>query len=273
MRALDELLRIMADLRDPESGCPWDIRQDFDSIKPYTIEEAYEVADAIERKDMDELRSELGDLLFQVVFHAQMASEQGLFDFRDVVETVNEKLVRRHPHVFADEQVQSHEHLAERWEQHKQAERDSKQDAADEVQGALSGVASSLPALQWSQKLQKRAMRTGFDWPDIEPVFDKLNEEVAELREEIAGKSEWDDNHERIQDEYGDVLFVCANLGLHLKVNAEQAMRQANRKFIERFSLMEQLARQDGVVFEELGLEQMEEYWQKAKVKISENDN
>jgi ATP diphosphatase len=268
MRALNELLQIMADLRDPQSGCPWDIAQDFDSIKPYTIEEAYEVADAIERKDMDELKSELGDLLFQVVFHAQMASEQGLFDFNEVVESVNEKLIRRHPHVFADEQVKSHDHLAERWEQHKQAERAEKQ--VDD--SALSGVTSALPALQWSQKLQKRAMRTGFDWPDIEPVFDKLNEEVAELREEIRKKSGHDDNHERIVDEYGDVLFVCANLGLHLKINAEQAMRQANRKFIDRFSLMEQLARGDGVVFEELSLERMEEYWQKAKMKISSAD-
>jgi len=265
MRALNELLQIMADLRDPESGCPWDITQDFDSIKSYTIEEAYEVADAIERKDMDELKSELGDLLFQVVFHAQMASEQGLFDFNDVVESINDKLIRRHPHVFADEQVESHDHLAERWEQHKQAERADKQ--VDD--SALSGVTSALPALQWSQKLQKRAMRTGFDWPDIEPVFDKLNEEVTELRAEIAEKSQSDDNHERIQDEYGDVLFVCANLGLRLRVNAEQAMRHANRKFIERFSLMEQLARDDGEVFEELSLERMEDYWQKAKMKIS----
>ena len=143
MRALNELLQIMADLRDPESGCPWDIAQDFDSIKPYTIEEAYEVADAIERRDMDELKSELGDLLFQVVFHAQMASEQGLFDFNDVVEAVNDKLVRRHPHVFADEQVHSHDHLAERWEQHKQAERAEKQ--VDD--SALSGVTSALPAV------------------------------------------------------------------------------------------------------------------------------
>jgi len=265
MRELDKLLQIMRDLRDPENGCPWDIEQSFDTIKAYTIEEAYEVADAIERKDMTELRSELGDLLFQVVFHAQMASEQGLFDFNDIVESINHKMIRRHPHVFADEQVESHEHLAERWEQHKQAEREDKQDS----HSALSGVTSALPALQWSQKLQKRAMRTGFDWPDVEPVFDKLNEEVAELREEISRE----DNHQRILDEYGDILFVCANLGLHLKVNAEEAMRHANRKFISRFTLMEQLAREDGVVFEELGLEQMEAYWQKAKDKISENED
>ena len=268
MSKLDKLLQIMRDLRDPENGCPWDIEQSFNTIKPYTIEEAYEVADAIERDDMSELKSELGDLLFQIVFHAQMASEQGLFDFNDIVESINDKLVRRHPHVFADEQVESHEHLAERWEQHKQAEREGKQDN----HSALSGVTSALPALQWSQKLQKRAMRTGFDWPDVEPVFDKLNEEVAELREEIARKTEWEDNHQRILDEYGDILFVCANLGLHLKVNAEEAMRHANRKFIDRFTLMEQLVREDGVVFEELGLEQMEVYWRKAKERIYSAD-
>jgi len=262
MPELEKLLQIMKDLRDPDSGCPWDIEQDFDTIKPYTIEEAYEVADAIERKDMEGLRSELGDLLFQVVFHAQMASEQGLFDFGDVVESINEKLIRRHPHVFADEQVGSHEHLAERWEQHKQAERDSMQDN----HSALSGVTSALPALQWSQKLQKRAIRTGFDWPDVEPVFDKFNEEIAELREEIGHE----DNRQRILDEYGDVLFVCANLGLHLKINAEEAMRHANHKFISRFTLMEQLARDDGVVFEELGLQEMEAYWQKAKTILKE---
>ena len=268
MQSLDQLLRIMAELRNPESGCPWDIQQNFDTIKPYTIEEAYEVADAIERKDMTELRSELGDLLFQVVFHAQMASEQGLFDFNDVVDGINEKLVRRHPHVFADEQVESNEHLAERWEQHKQAEWDNRQ----ENDSALSGVTSALPALQWSQKLQKRAMRTGFDWPDIEPVFDKLNEEVAELREEIRKKSGHDDNHERILDEYGDVLFVCANLGMHLKMNAEQAMRYANRKFIGRFTLMEKLIAEDGTSFDDLSLPQMEEYWQKAKGVLKESE-
>lgn len=254
----------MSDLRDPESGCPWDIKQDFKSIAAYTVEEAYEVADAIERDDIVDLKNELGDLLFQVVFHAQMASEQGLFDFRDVAESINDKLIRRHPHVFADERVESDEKLAERWEQHKQAEREDR----SENTSILTGVASGLPALQWSQKLQKRAARTGFDWPDIEPVFDKLKEEVAELREELK----YEDNQARILDEYGDVLFVCANLGMHLKVNAEQAMRHANLKFIDRFTLMEKLIIDDGASFGNLSLAQMEAYWQKAKHRLSGND-
>jgi ATP diphosphatase len=260
MKEIHELIRIMKDLRDPETGCPWDIKQSFSSIAPYTVEEAYEVADAIERDDIDGLKSELGDLLFQVIFHSQIADEQGKFDFADVVQSINDKLIRRHPHVFSDEQVESHEHLAERWEQHKEAERESKQ----ENEGVLSGVASSLPALQWSQKLQKRAARTGFDWPDIEPVFEKLDEEVGELREELRHE----DNQARILDEYGDVLFVCANLGMHLNVNAEEAMRYANRKFISRFNTMERMMQEDGVSFDNLSLQEMETYWQKAKKEL-----
>ncbi len=224
MQPIDKLLDIMAALRDKDSGCPWDIEQDFKSISAYTVEEAYEVADAIERNDMHDLKDELGDLLFQVVFHAQMAKEQGEFEFDDVVSAINDKLVRRHPHVFADEQVESTEQLAERWEQHKQAERDDK--SIDEnASSALDGIASSLPALRWSQKIQKRAATTGFDWPNISPVFDKLNEELAELKAEIVHEN----NHERILDEFGDVLFVCVNLAMHLGINAEEALRYSNR--------------------------------------------
>lgn len=253
----------MKDLRDHETGCPWDIKQTFSSVAPYTVEEAYEVTDAIEREDMEDLKDELGDLLFQVVFHAQIASEQGLFNFSDVVESISDKLTRRHPHVFADEQVKSQDQLAERWESHKQAERENKQ----EDSSVLADVASGLPALKWSQKLQKRAARTGFDWPSVEPVFDKLDEEIAELREVLC----YQDNRERIMDEYGDVLFVCANLGMHLKVDAEEAMRYANRKFITRFELVEKLISDDASSFERLSLEQMEEYWQCAKKIISES--
>lgn len=260
MRNVEDLLQIMADLRNPKTGCAWDIKQNFETIKSCTIEEAYEVADAIEREDMDELKSELGDLLFQVVFHSQMASEQAQFDFNDVVECINEKLIRRHPHVFAGEKVENDEQLTERWEQHKQAERKEKgQDLS-----ALTGVTSGLPALMWSQKLQRRAARTGFNWPSIEPVFAKLNEEVAELREELK----YENNQERVLDEYGDVLFVCANLAMHLQVNAEEAMRYANRKFIKRFALMEKLVADDKVSLQELSLEQMECYWQLAKEKL-----
>ena len=261
MNNIEKLLEIMAALRHPENGCPWDIEQDFSSIAPYTIEEAYEVADAIERGDMAELKDELGDLLFQVVFYAQMASERGLFDFNDVVRAINDKLVRRHPHVFGDDNTTDKAELERQWEQHKQQERDSKSEQA----GALDGIAATLPALRWSQKLQKRAASTGFDWPDIAPVFDKLEEELQELKAEI-GRA---DNQARILDEYGDVLFVCVNLAKHLRLNAEQALRHANRKFIERFTLMEQLIQQDDTVFDDLTLEQMEQYWQLAKQQLA----
>ncbi|MGB5396057.1 MAG: nucleoside triphosphate pyrophosphohydrolase [Gammaproteobacteria bacterium] len=260
MQPIDKLLEIMAALRDKDSGCPWDIEQDFKSISAYTVEEAYEVADAIERNDMHDLKDELGDLLFQVVFHAQMAKEQGKFEFDDVVSAINDKLVRRHPHVFADEQVESTEQLAERWEQHKQAERDNK--STHENAGcALDGIASSLPALRWSQKIQKRAAATGFDWPNISPVFDKLNEELAELKAEIVHEN----NHERILDEFGDVLFVCVNLAMHLGVNAEEALRFSNRKFISRFTTMERLIQSDCKTLDAMSLEEMEEFWQKSK--------
>jgi ATP diphosphatase len=259
MQAINQLIEIMQALRDKQTGCPWDIEQDFRSISPYTIEEAYEVADAIERNDMADLKDELGDLLFQVIFHAQMAKEQGAFDFADVVTAINEKLVRRHPHVFADEQVENKRQLAERWEQHKQNERDNKSDK--ESVSVLDGIASTLPALRWSQKIQKRAARTGFDWPNISPVFDKLEEELAELKAEIGRP----DNQERIIDEYGDVLFVCVNLAMHLDINAEESMRYASRKFIGRFQTMERLILQDNKSFDDLSLEQMEAYWQKSK--------
>lgn len=264
MQEIKKLLEIMRALRDPEAGCPWDIEQDFKSIAAYTVEEAYEVADAIERDDMHDLKDELGDLLFQVVYHAQMATEKGAFNFNDVVEAICDKLVRRHPHVFGDEQVRDNEHLAQRWEEHKQAER--KQKKADE--SALDGIASSLPALRWSQKLQKRAAGTGFDWPSIHPVFDKLSEELDELHVELKQE----DNHERILDEYGDVLFVCVNLGKHMKVNPEEALRHANNKFISRFTIMEKLMKKDGTSFDALTLDQMEAYWQKAKAKLSTDE-
>ena len=267
MQPIDKLLDIMAALRNKDGGCPWDLDQDFKSISAYTVEEAYEVADAIERNDMHDLKDELGDLLFQVVFHAQMAKEQGAFEFDDIVRAINDKLVRRHPHVFEDEQVESNEQLAERWEQHKQAERDKK-NANENTASTLDGIASSLPALRWSQKIQKRAAATGFDWPDISPVFDKLNEELAELKAEIVQK----DNHARILDEFGDVLFVCVNLAMHLGVNAEQSLRYANNKFIRRFTAMEGLINNDKKSLAEMSLEQMEAYWQKSKKLLAADE-
>lgn len=261
MQEIEKLKEIMKALRNPAGGCPWDIQQDFSTIAPYTVEEAYEVADAIEREDMHDLKSELGDLLFQVIFHSELADERGLFNFEDVVDQINEKLIRRHPHVFEDEEVQSEEHLAQRWEQHKHDERKDKNEKEKSDDGTFDGIASSLPALKWSHKIQKRAARTGFDWPNIWPVFEKLEEELAELKQEIDQK----ENHDRILDELGDVLFVCVNIAMHLGVDAERALRHGNRKFISRFIGMEQLMQGDGKQFSDLSLEQMEEYWQRVK--------
>jgi nucleoside triphosphate diphosphatase len=261
MKELERLLKIMADLRNPENGCPWDIKQSFDSIAAYTVEEAYEVADAIERKDMEDLKSELGDLLFQVVFHAQMASENDDFDFVDVVSAINDKLVRRHPHVFADDETRDEEKLNSDWEKHKKKERAEKA-GGDEIRNSyLDGVASSMPALRWSEKLQKRAAHHGFDWRSIEPVFGKLQEEISELRDEIT----IEDNQQRISDEMGDILFASVNLSRHLGVNPEQALRDSNRKFISRFSVVEQLLEKDGRQMEDCSVDELEEYWKEAK--------
>lgn len=250
----------MRALRDPQSGCPWDIEQNFSTISPYTVEEAYEVMDAIEREDMTDLKDELGDLLFQVVFHAQMAEEKGLFKFDDVVGAITDKLLRRHPHVFANEQVRNREQLATRWEAHKQDERRQK----NPDQSVLDGITANLPALRWSQKIQKRATSVGFDWPDLNPVFEKLDEEIAELKEELGRES----NHDRVLDEYGDVLFVCVNIAMHLGLNAEQALRFANNKFISRFKMMEELIKGDSASFDALTLDEMEGYWQQAKENL-----
>jgi len=263
MQELKKLLQIMADLRDPENGCPWDIKQDFASIAAYTVEEAYEVADAIERNDMPDLKNELGDLLFQVVFHAQMAAENNQFDFVDVVNEINNKLVRRHPHVFADDKTRDEDQLNQDWEKHKKKERAAKQ--TDQQVSYLDGVASSMPALRWSEKLQKRAAHHGFDWDDIRPVFDKINEELDELKAEI----DVDDNKERITDEMGDILFASVNLSRHLGVNPEQALRDSNRKFISRFKIVEQLLAEDGKAMEGCSVAVLEEYWRKAKKIIS----
>jgi len=266
MQELHKLLKIMADLRDPENGCPWDVQQSFDSIAAYTVEEAYEVADAIERKDMDDLKNELGDLLFQVVFHAQMASEKNQFDFIDVVNEINNKLVRRHPHVFGDDKTSDEAKLYSDWEKHKKKERTQKKLSGEKQKAShLDGIASAMPALRWSEKLQKRAAHHGFDWDDIQPVFDKLSEELGELKAEIVIEN----NQQRIADEMGDILFASVNLSRHLGVNPEQALRDSNRKFISRFEIIEQLLQEDGKQMEDCSVAVLEEYWQKAKKKIS----
>ncbi|MEM9667721.1 MAG: nucleoside triphosphate pyrophosphohydrolase [Pseudomonadota bacterium] len=256
----ETLVEIMARLRDKETGCPWDIEQDFASIAPYTVEEAYEVMDAIQKNDMSELREELGDLLLQVVYHSQMASEAGHFSVEDVARAINDKMIRRHPHVFevADGRDSNSQKIA--WEEQKAAERAAKREADAPDSSALDGVALALPALLRAEKLQKRAARTGFDWATPEPIFAKLEEEVAELHEAMADK-----NSDSIEDELGDILFVCANLARRLDVDPEAALRRTNEKFNRRFRAMEVLAAEDGKVFSELGLDEQEAYWQAVK--------
>lgn len=245
---IDRLLTIMATLRDPERGCEWDRAQSFETIAPYTIEEAYEVADAIERSDMDELKDELGDLLFQTVFHAQMASEQNLFDFQDVVSAISDKMEARHPHIFGDEGGVMED---SRWEALKAQEREAKG-----AESALDGVAAALPALMRAQKLQKRAARTGFDWPDPSGAEAKILEEVAELKSAPSDDLK--------AEEAGDLLFAVVNFVRAHGVTAEDALRAANSKFERRFRAMEDLGEGS---FPTLSLEQQEELWQKVKAR------
>ncbi len=255
-RPIDRLIGIMAKLRAPVGGCPWDVEQTFATIAPYTIEEAYEVADAIERGDMDELKSELGDLLFQTVFHARMAEEQGLFAFDDVANAIADKLERRHPHVFGDEAAKA-DGVAQkaRWEDIKAAERKDRQQ-----HGALDDVPVGLPALARAAKLTKRAARVGFDWPSTDEVFDKLHEEVAELRVEIAAG-----DLDKARDEVGDLLFVVANLARKLGVEPEDALRGANAKFVRRFGFIEAELARDGRGPEQSDLAEMDRLWDAAK--------
>ena len=258
---LDRLLGIMARLRDPKDGCPWDLQQDFASIAPYTIEEAYEVADAIDRGDLDDLCDELGDLLLQVVFHAQMASEQGAFGFAEVARAISDKMTRRHPHVFAQVQVDGAEGVNANWEAIKRAERAAKGDAD---RSALAGISRGLPEWQRAVKLQARAARVGFDWPGPAPVMDKVREELDEVAAEFA-RGPVQDNQARLQEELGDLLFVCANLARHAKVDVGAALRHANHKFERRFRAMEAQAEANGQAMAELDLQAQEQLWEQAK--------
>ncbi|QDH73267.1 nucleoside triphosphate pyrophosphohydrolase [Brevundimonas sp. M20] len=254
---IDRLNAIMARLRAPVGGCPWDLEQTFETIAPYTLEEAYEVADAIERKDWTELKSELGDLLFQVVFHARMAEEQGLFVFDDVANAIADKLERRHPHVFGDEAAKA-DGVAQkaRWEDIKAAERKAKAQ-----HGVLDDVPVGLPALARAAKLTKRAARVGFDWPSTDEVFDKLHEEVAELRAEIAAG-----DLDKAKGEIGDLLFVVANLARKLGVEPEDALRGSNAKFVRRFGFIEAELAKAGKTPEQSDLAEMDGLWDAAKV-------
>ena len=258
----DDLVAIMRALRTPETGCPWDLAQDFASIAPYTVEEAYEVSDAIARRDYDELRDELGDLLLQVVFHAQMATEIDAFDIRDVIAAINTKMIRRHPHVFGDnEKERSADDQKQAWESIKAEERAQK--SVDGPVSALDGVARALPALMRAEKLQKRAARTGFDWTEPEDIFAKLEEETGEVRDALSNN-----DAENLEEEIGDLLFVTANLARRLSVDPEVALDKANRKFESRFRAMEALAQQQGASFEELDLDQQEVLWQLVKAQL-----
>lgn len=260
---IDALLDVMARLRDKQNGCPWDIEQSFATIAPYTIEEAYEVADAIERNDLQDLKEELGDLLLQVVFHAQMASEQGVFGFADVVEAIVSKMVSRHPHVFGTEQVEDAQKQTELWEEHKRKEREAR---GDSDTSALAGISTGIPEWQRAIKLQKRAARTGFEWPDPAPVMDKLREEIDEVAAELDAEPR---NAGNIRDEIGDVLFVAVNLARHAGVDPGVALRAANRKFEQRFRAMEKRAESEGGAFGEMTLSQMENLWQQVKTSGS----
>jgi ATP diphosphatase len=255
-----DLVALMVRLRTPGAGCPWDVEQTFETIAPYTIEEAYEVADAIQRRDMADLKGELGDLLFQSVFHARMAEEAGAFDIDEVIHSLVDKMVARHPHVFGDAAIDSAEAQTGAWEVMKAAERAEK--AKDGPVSALDGVALGLPALMRAEKLTKRAGRVGFDWPSPEPVLDKLHEEIGELEEAIA-RPERDQAH--VAEELGDMLFVVANLCRKLSVDPEEALRAANAKFVKRFSGMEELARSRGLDFASLSLDEQEALWTEVK--------
>lgn len=256
---IDALLEIMERLRDPKNGCPWDVKQTFNSIAPYTLEEAYEVADAIERNNLTDLKEELGDLLLQVVFHARIAEEQGSFAFSDVVTGISEKMIRRHPHVFADGSAKNPDEVNATWEEIKQREKDSKPGTTD---GLLDDVPSNFPPLTQAVKLQKQAAKVGFDWPNAEPVLAKIEEELAELKVEVdAG------NADLMEEEFGDLMFVLANYARHLKIDPDAALRRANQKFRSRFSSMEADAKSQIQSMSDLSLEQLEALWVLAKTK------
>lgn len=265
---IDRLLRIMAALRTPETGCPWDLEQTFKTIAPYTVEEAYEVADAIERGDREALKDELGDLLLQVVYHARMAEEEGSFSFSDVVAGICDKMVRRHPHVFGSDEEKANFDPDGFWERIKTKEQEARPD--DDKASVLDGVPLALPALVRAIKLQDKAARVGFDWPNMEPVFEKIHEEIGELEEatnlEVPSRR-------KIAEEFGDLLFVMANLARHMNIDAEDALRQANAKFIRRFAEVEAYVRASGKSLEDCSLEKLDAFWDEVKANESGHED
>jgi MazG family protein len=263
MDAMTQLLEIMKRLRDPDTGCPWDQRQTYGSIVPYTLEEAYEVADAIQRGDMRELRDELGDLLFQIVFYSQIAREQGHFGFDDVANGICDKMIRRHPHVFADAEYADDEQLRQAWEAKKAEERDGR--GVAEKTSQMDGVARALPALIRAEKLQKRAARVGFDWADARGAFDKTREELDEVQAEMDSG-----DRSRLQDELGDLLFAMVNVVRLLGMDAEQALSRANEKFERRFRHMEQQLLSEGIEdMRKLSLQALDDAWEAVKQRES----
>ena len=257
MENLFRLLNIMQTLRDPENGCPWDIQQTFESILPYTIEEVYEVADAIDQKDFKQLKDELGDLLLQIVYYTQMAREQNLFDLEDVAGNICDKLVRRHPHIFAKDDPQQQQS----WEEIKQQERNKKPDQ----KSLLSDIPIAMPQLIRAKKIQKRAANVGFDWHELAPVIDKVMEELNELKEVIDSDQ---DSHD-LEEELGDLLFSVVNLSRHVKVNAEEALRKSNNKFIKRFQYIEKCLENERREINRCSLDELETYWQQAKKNLN----
>ncbi len=265
---ISRLLDIMAALRNPDTGCPWDQEQDFHSIAPYTLEEAYEVVDAIERGDFADLKEELGDLLLQVVFHAQMAAEKGLFAFPDVVEAITRKLIRRHPHVFGDARDLSPDQVKLLWDEIKQEEKAERrlsrerlgQPVQDEERGFLGGIPTTLPALTRAQKLTTKAAKVGFDWPDASQVIDKIHEELEEVKEASSSG-----DRDEVEDEIGDLLFAVSNLARHYGIDPETALRRTNAKFERRFGAVERALGQKKKSLESASLDEMEELWVEAK--------
>ncbi|WP_196492495.1 nucleoside triphosphate pyrophosphohydrolase [Psychrosphaera haliotis] len=269
--AIDKLIWIMSQLRDPNGGCPWDLKQSFKTIVPHTLEEAYEVAEAIEQEDFEELPKELGDLLFQVVFYAQLGKEQELFDFEKIASLMCEKLIRRHPHVFGElsNQTLNDSEIKYNWEQIKTQERNA--NSKQSKTSVLDDIPNALPALNRAYKIQKRVAHVGFDWPDVNGALDKVEEEIAELRVEIEKNKEKNNsntNKERIADELGDLFFALTNVSRHLGLNPEQITRQANDKFSRRFKGVEQLAEEHSTPLSDMSLDEMEELW--LRVKASE---
>lgn len=260
---IEDLIAIMRALRDPKGGCPWDLEQTYDTIKPHTIEEAYEVADAIERKDFDDLKSELGDLLFQPIYYAQLASEENRFDFGDIVYGISEKLIRRHPHVFGDKELSEASDVNATWENIKAEERNAKSgETTDRPASVLDDVPRTLPSLARANKLAKRAARVNFDWPTTEQAFEKLKEEIDELGTEISAERQ---NPISLEEEMGDLLFAMANVARKAGIDPEEALNKANAKFIRRFDYIEQRCRDEKIDIKEAGLDRLDGFWNEIR--------